>query len=86
MKVRANGIDIEVEDSGADGRQAGRFARPHHPTARVLLQQVVRKAFLGLAKPYLIKTTAGHLGIAHHHGMHVGAAQPGRSPATTEGQ
>ena len=24
MKIRANGIDIEVEDSGADGTQAGR--------------------------------------------------------------
>jgi pimeloyl-ACP methyl ester carboxylesterase len=24
MKIRANGIDIEVEDTGADGRQAGR--------------------------------------------------------------
>jgi len=26
MKIRANGIDIEVEDTGADGRQAGRPA------------------------------------------------------------
>src|SRR5690606_25288188 len=62
------------------GRPAG---SPVHiiPRPGVLLQQVVRKAFLGLAKPYLIKTTAGHLGIAHHHGVHVGAAQPGRRQA-----